>query len=152
MSSSAASSWTASKDTGSRRRIRGRICRGGWSEFQVDVDMGRCRYDVPPGALLLHDGFQLARVGGKALDVELLLLWARRAGPITSSNRLRHPVPGPHLPAGSSGTEIRIPQECPRGAKNKSETDFLSRSPVNCVEVYKLGFQVVAAILFVRTG
>ena len=41
-------------------------------------------------ALPLHDGFQLARGGGKVLDVELVVLRAR-AGPVTSSNRLRHP-------------------------------------------------------------
>ena len=41
-----------------------------------------------------------ARGGGKALDVELLLLRAR-AGPVTSSDKLRHPLRGPHLPSGS---------------------------------------------------
>ena len=52
--------------------------------------MEGCRYCRPPGALLLHDGFQLARVGGKVLDGELVVLRAR-SGPGTSSNKLRHP-------------------------------------------------------------
>lgn len=41
-------------------------------------------------ALLLHDGFQPLRPVGKALDGELVVLRAR-SGPVTSSNRLRHP-------------------------------------------------------------
>ncbi len=49
------------------------------------------------------------RDGGKALDVELLLLRAR-SGPVTSSNRLRHPLRGP-LPSRPLPpvTESRIP-------------------------------------------
>ena len=60
-----------------------------------------------PAASLPQAPWQLSasRVGGKALDVELLLLRARPAGPVTSSNKLRHPVPGPHLPACSPGAE-----------------------------------------------
>ena len=71
----------------------------------------------PPLALLLHDGFQLARVGGKALDVQLLLLWTRTGRAHNVVKQTPSSLPGPPLPAGSSGTEIRIPQECQRGAK-----------------------------------
>ena len=70
----------------------------------------------PPQALLLHDGFQLARVGGKGLDVELLLLWTRTSRAHNVVKQSPSSLTGPRLPAGSSGTEIRIPQECPRGA------------------------------------
>ena len=69
----------------------------------------------PPLALLLHDGFQLARVGGKALDGELLLIRDARSRNVVKQTPSS--LPGPPLPAGSSETEIRIPQECQRGAK-----------------------------------
>ena len=71
----------------------------------------------PPLALLLHDGFQLARVGGKGLDVELLLLWTRTSRAHNVVKQSPSSLTGPRLPAGSSETEIRIPQECQRGAK-----------------------------------
>jgi hypothetical protein len=68
-----------------------------------------------PLALLLHDGFQLARVGGKGLDVELLLIRDARSRNVVKQTPSS--LPGTPLPAGSSETEIRIPQECQRGAK-----------------------------------
>ena len=68
-------------------------------------------------ALLLHDGFQLARGGGKVLDVELVVLRAR-PGPVTSSNKLRHPVPGPHLPAGSPELKSEFRRSARGGRKS----------------------------------
>ena len=60
-------------------------------------------------------GFQPLRQVGKALDVELLLLRAR-PGPVTSSNKLRHPLRGPPPPlrlADPLKAEFRSPAQGP---------------------------------------
>ena len=60
-------------------------------------------------------GFQPLRQVGKALDVELLLLRAR-PGPVTSSNKLRHPLRGPPPPlrlADPLKAELRSPAQGP---------------------------------------
>ena len=54
------------------------------------MDLRACFNDSWTWALLLYDGFQPLRPVGKALDGELVVLRAR-SGPVTSSNRLRHP-------------------------------------------------------------
>ena len=60
-------------------------------------------------------GFQPLRQVGKALDVELLLLRSR-SGPVTSSDKLRHPLRGPPPPlrlADSLKAEFRRPAQVP---------------------------------------
>ena len=59
--------------------------------------------------------FQPLRQVGKALDVELLLLRAR-SGPVTSSDKLRHPLRGPPPPlrlADPLKAEFRRPAQVP---------------------------------------